>query len=456
MTRIAIVGSGPAGFYAAGQLLADDSSDVEVDMYDRLATPWGLVRAGVAPDHPKIKSVTRVYEKIARQPGFSFRGNVEVGSDVAHKELAATYHAVLYAIGTAEGSGLGIAGEDLRGSHRATEFVGWYNGHPDFADSRFDFSGERAVVIGNGNVALDVARMLVLSPGDLATTDTADHAIRALSESRISEVVVIGRRGPAQASFTNPELRELGELGDAEVIVDPDDLELDRVSLDYLEGADATRRRNVEILGDFAQRTPRPESKRIVLRFLTTPVEVLGRDRVEGVRVTGNELAEDGTAVATGDSELIPASLLFTAIGYRGTPIPGLPFDPRRGTIHNDAGRVVDAESGSSMPGVYVAGWVKRGPSGVIGTNKKCAQETVGLLLEDLAAGRLPEPPEDRDELLAALADRGVSVVEYAGWEAIDAHEKGLGEPQGRPRVKIVNRDEHVQLAAAARVAGRM
>jgi ferredoxin--NADP+ reductase len=452
MTRIAIVGSGPAGFYAAGQLLAAGASDLEVDMYDRLATPWGLVRAGVAPDHPKIKSVTRVYEKIAREPAFRFRGNVEVGADLSHEELAAAYHGVLYAIGTAEGSDLGVPGEQLPGAHAATELVGWYNGHPDFADHRFDFSAERAIVIGNGNVALDVARFLVLGRADLATTDTADHAIRALSKSGIREVVVIGRRGPAQASFTNPELRELGDLAGAEVVVDPGDLELDRISLDFLAGADATRRRNVEILNDFAQRSREPKSKRIVLRFLATPVEIVGRDRVEGLRVTRNELAEDGSARATGPSQLIPAGLVFRAIGYRGTPIPGLPFDPQRGTIRNDAGRVIDAEGGDPVRGVYAAGWVKRGPSGVIGTNKKCAQETVGLLLEDLAGGRLRSPTEDPDMLPSILADRGTQMVEYAGWEAIDAHEKSLGEPQGRPRVKIVRRDEHLRLASEVRI----
>jgi ferredoxin--NADP+ reductase len=454
MARIAIVGSGPAGFYAAGQLLASDSADLEVDMYDRLATPWGLVRAGVAPDHPKIKSVTRVYEKVARQPGFSFRGNVEVGSDIAHDELAAAYHGVLYAIGTAEGRGLGIPGEQLPGAHPATELVGWYNGHPDFAGSRFDFSAERAIVIGNGNVALDVARMLVLRPEELATTDTADHAIQGLSESAIREVVVIGRRGPAQASFTNPELRELGDLADAEVIVDPKDLELDQIGLELLEGADATRRRNMEILRDYTHRPPQDKPKRIVLRFLATPVEITGGDHVEGLRIVGNELDEDGNAIATGRSEVVPAGLIFTAIGYRGTPVPGLPFDPRRGTIDNDAGRVLDTARGEPMPGVYVAGWVKRGPSGVIGTNKKCAQETVGSLLEDLGAGRLRPPSEDPDALLSVLADRGASVVEYAGWEAIDAHEKGLGESQGRPRVKIVTRDEHLRLATGERIAG--
>jgi ferredoxin/flavodoxin---NADP+ reductase len=455
--RVAIVGSGPAGFYAAGQLLSLPDTTVEVDLYDRLATPWGLVRAGVAPDHPKIKSVTRVYEKTARKEGFRFCGNVEVGQDVTHEQLTAAYHAVLYAFGAATDRRLGIPGEELPGSHAATDFVAWYNGHPDQADHEFDLSCRRAVVVGNGNVALDLARMLVLTRGELAGTDTADHALEALASSRIEEVVVLGRRGPAQAAFTNPELRELADLEDADVIVDPAEAELDPLSRAFIESdaADGTTKRNVELIDGYAQRGASGKSKRIVLRFLASPVEILGTDRVEGVRVVRNELVDAGdgrlSARPTGEVEEIECGLVLRSIGYRGRPMPGLPFDEPRGTIHNEGGRVTDPETHAPIPGAYTAGWIKRGPSGVIGTNKKCAQETVDLLIDDLTAGRLPEPAEAPDELLARLADADVKVVDYAGWEAIDLHERTSGEPHGRPRVKLVRRAEHLLHALGSR-----
>jgi ferredoxin/flavodoxin---NADP+ reductase len=458
--RVAIVGSGPAGFYAAGQLLSAKSLAVEVDLFDRLATPWGLVRAGVAPDHPKIKSVTRVYEKTARRPGFRFHGNVEVGTDVTHDELAAAFHAVLYAVGAPTDRRLGIPGEDLPGSHAATDFVAWYNGHPDYADLRFDLSPRRAMVIGNGNVALDVARMLALTPEELAPTDTADHAIEALATSGIEEIVVVGRRGPAQAAYTNPELRELADLAGADVIVDPAEVVLDPDSRAFIESdaAVGTARRNVEIVAGFAAREPEGRPRRIVLRFLASPIEIVGTDRVEGVRLVRNEIMADAdgrlSARPTAATELLEAGLVLRSIGYRGSPIPGVPFDERRATIHNAGGRATSVETGEPLPGVYTAGWIKRGPSGVIGTNKKCAQETVDLLLEDRAAGRLPEPSTDAAALLAALEARGVDLVDYAGWEAIDAHERGRGEPHGRPRVKLVRRAEHLLHAAAARPRG--
>jgi ferredoxin--NADP+ reductase len=437
--RVAIVGSGPAGFYAAGQLLALEGLSVTVDMFDRLATPWGLVRSGVAPDHPKIKSVTRVYEKIAKRPGFAFRGNVELGSDIGHGDLAAAYHAVIYAVGAAADRRLDVPGEDLAGSHAATEFVAWYNGHPDHAERRFDLSCRRAVVVGNGNVALDVARMLALEPAELAATDTADHALAALAASRIEEIVVLGRRGPAQAAYTNPELRELAALADADVIVDPAEIELDPHSESEL-ACDAAARRNVELLREYAQRAPRGARRRIVLRFLASPVRILGDGRVEGVRIVRNELVRSGLGLGarpTGRTEDIAAGLVLRSIGYRGTPLPGLPFDETRGTIANEGGRVTD------LPGAYVAGWIKRGPSGVIGTNKRCAQETVDLIVEDLRAGRLSEPVSRREPLLARLG----GAVDYAGWEAIDAHERRLGEPQGRPRVKLASREEILAVA---------
>lgn len=452
--RVAIVGSGPAGFYAAGQLLSSASPTVTVDVFDRLITPWGLVRFGVAPDHPKIKSVTRVFERTARMPGFSFHGNVEVGTDVSHEQLAAAYHAVLYAVGTPGDRRLGIPGEELPGSESATEFVAWYNGHPDYADMDFDLSCERAVVIGNGNVALDVARMLALSVGELEVTDIADHSLELLRESSVREIVVIGRRGPAQAAFTNPELRELADLELADVIVDAADMELDPASAEMLSGADVTTQRNVETLREYARTGPSGRPRRIVLRFLTSPVAIEGDGHVEALVVARNELARaaDGTLTATptGMTERIETGLVLRAVGYVGEPLPGVPFDEHRRTMLNEGGRVLDPETHLPVPGLYAAGWIKRGPSGVIGTNKRCAQETTGRLLEDHAAGRLPAPTSSPQEILAHLRERGVAVVDYSGWEAIDAHERALGEPHGRPRVKLVRRDEQLERATTA------
>jgi ferredoxin--NADP+ reductase len=452
--RAAIVGAGPSGFYAADQLL---KAGFEVDMLDVLPTPYGLVRAGVAPDHPKIKSVTRVYAKTARQPGFRFFGGVQLGADVHRDELLDRYHAVVYAVGTAKDNRLGIPGEDRPGSHPATEFVAWYNGHPDFADHEFDLSAQRAVVIGNGNVAIDVARMLVLDPGEVAPTDTADHAIEALTGASVQDVILLGRRGPAQAAFTNPELRELGELARADVVVDPADLELDPHSAAWLDSdlADATAKRNVEILRDYAQREPSGRSHRIELRFLRSPVEILGDEDgpVTGLRVVRNriEAAGDGRlrAVATGEEEVIECGLVLRSIGYRGQPLPGVPFDERRGTIRNEGGRVT-SEDGEPLPGEYAVGWIKRGPSGVIGTNKKDAADTVARMLEDVEAGALNEPARPGAEECAAwLAERVPGLVSWDGWEAIDAHETSLGEPHGRPRVKLVRVPDMLDVAGA-------
>jgi ferredoxin--NADP+ reductase len=415
--RVAVVGSGPSGFYTAGQLLSDGERTVEVDMIERLPTPWGLVRGGVAPDHPKIKSVSRVYEKTARKPGFRFLGNVEVGTDVSHEELLGWYHAVIYAVGTAGDRRSGIAGEDLPGSWSATEFVGWYNGHPDYRDLEFDLSARRAIVVGNGNVAVDVARMLSLTEEELRVTDIADHAMQALIASPVEEIVVLGRRGPEQAAFTNPELLELGELGGADIVVDPVDLQIAENVRE--KNLDATARKNVEILEEYAQREPAGKRKRVLLRFLASPVEIVGAEQVEGVRVVRNELVrgEDGrlSARATGAEEVLDASLVFRAIGYTGMPLPGLPFDERRGTIPNASGRVTD--DGVPLPGTYVAGWIKRGPSGVIGTNKKCATDTTTALLEDLDAGRVPDHDvPSAGEIEAELRSREPELVTYASW----------------------------------------
>jgi ferredoxin--NADP+ reductase len=457
-TRIAVIGSGPAGFYAAGHLLKDADAGFEVDMFERLPTPWGLVRSGVAPDHPKIKSVTRVYEKTAAHPRFRFFGNVTFGLHVSREELLRHYHAVVYATGSPSDRPLGIPGEELAGSHAATEFVGWYNGHPDHSELEVDLlRAERAIVIGNGNVAIDVARMLVLAGEELAPTDTADHALEVLAQSRVKEVVVVGRRGPAQAAFTNPELLELGELADADVIVDARELERGLAVHDEQAEQDATARRNVEILREYAAREPKGHPKRIVLRFLLSPSELLaGEDgHLAGVKLVRNELVpgEDGSlrARATEDTETIEAGLLFRAIGYRGIPLPRVPFDERSGVIPNTAGRVTDADSGEPLAGEYVVGWIKRGPSGVIGTNKKDAQETVDAILADLAARNgtrhTPQQP-DAEAVEALLRERQPQLVSYEGWEAIDRHERAAGEATGRPRVKITSIEQMLQIAA--------
>jgi ferredoxin--NADP+ reductase len=468
--RIAVIGSGPAGFYAAGHLLKDASERIEVDMIERLPTPWGLVRSGVAPDHPKIKSVTRIYEKTAAHPRFRYFGNVNFGEHVSREELLAHYHAIVYATGSPLDRPLGIPGEELPGSHAATEFVGWYNGHPDHNGLEVDLvSAERALVIGNGNVAVDVARMLMLSAEELAPTDTADHALEVLARSRVNEVLVVGRRGPAQAAFTNPELLELDELEGADVLVDKDELERALAVHDAAAEEDATSRRNVEILRRYAEHTPTEGRKRIVLRFLLSPTALLaGADgALAAVELVRNELVADERgalrARPTDETETIAAGLVFRAIGYRGVPLPGVSFDERAATILNEGGRVLEAETRAPLPGEYVVGWIKRGPSGVIGTNKKDAQQTVDAMLADLAlssngdagaaseAGGAKHTPAEPDAgaIEALLRERQPQLITYDGWEAIDRHERALGEASGRPRVKLTEIEQMLQIAAA-------
>src|SRR3954453_16325791 len=447
--RIAVVGAGPAGFYACEDLL---KAGFEVDLYDVLPTPFGLVRAGVAPDHPKLKTVTRRYEKTATQPGFRFFGGVELGSDVMRSDLFERYHAVIYAVGTSDDNRLGIAGEDRPGSHSATEFVAWYNGHPDYADREFDLSATRAVVIGNGNVAIDVARMLVLDPDEISITDTADHAIADLAAAQVEHVIMLGRRGPAQAAFTNPELLELGELKRSDVIVDPDEMKLDEHSAGWLaEHGDKTARRNVEILTEASQRKPQGKSHRIELRFLRSPLEVLGEDDegpVTGIRVVRNRINEELRAVPTGEEEVIECGLVLRSIGYRGRPLPDVPFEEKRGLIRNDGGRVLD-EDGRPIPGEYAVGWIKRGPSGVIGTNKKDASDTISRLLEDAEAGKLNDPSKPETEAVEPwLRSQVPGLSTWNGWQEIDRHETTAGEPHGRPRVKVVSVAEMQRIAA--------
>ena len=457
--RVAIVGAGPSGFYAAEHILKDDSTHAQVDLFDRLPTPFGLVRGGVAPDHPKIKSVIRVYEKTAAREGFRFFGNVKVGHDIEVDDLERLYHAIVYTIGCETDRQLGIPGEDLPGSHAATAFVGWYNAHPDYCEEEFDLSSERAVVIGNGNVATDVARMLALTGDELRQTDTADHAIEVLDRSQIREIVVLGRRGPVQAAFTNPEIKELGEMEDAEVVVAESEVELDPASAAYLSSdeADKTTRVNVETLREYSQREPEGKRRRIVLRFLSSPVEILGEGRVEKVVIGRNELVEEGGALRARDSgerEELECGLILRSVGYSGVPIEGVPFDDQRGLILNDGGRVLDSHDAGHKVGHYAAGWIKRGPSGVIGTNKKDALETVRHLLADIESGTLLDPPDpDPGAVELLLAERGVRFVSFEDWQAIDETEVGRGEPHGRPRVKFVRVDEMLD-ALGEKVSG--
>jgi ferredoxin--NADP+ reductase len=447
--RVAVVGAGPSGFYVSQHLLA---AGVEVDLYESLPTPFGLVRAGVAPDHPKIKKVTRVFEKTAAHPGLRFFGHVELGSDVHCDELLGRYDAVIYAVGTADDRRLGIPGEGLAGVYPASAFVAWYNGHPAHANDAFDLSARRAVVIGNGNVALDVGRMLVAQPEELRGTDTADHALDELAKAHIEEVVVLGRRGPVQAAFTHPELLELGELSHADVIVDSAQLELDAHSAAWLASADSAARRNVETLRALAERPPRGHPHRIELRFLRSPVAVLGdgAGRVEAVRVARNRIvvASDGRLHAVPTSEeVIACELILRSVGYQGRALPGLPFDEQRGVVPNVEGRVTTID-GEPLERQYVVGWIKRGPNGVIGTNKRCASQTASLVLEDLAHRR--PGASERAEIDEWLGRRVPGLVSWDGWCAIDTFERTAGEPQGRPRVKIVRVEEMLAVAQSS------
>ncbi len=440
--HVAVVGSGPSGFFAAASLLkAADSSgeiDVAVDILEMLPTPWGLVRSGVAPDHPKIKSISKQFEKTAEDPRFRFFGNVVVGEHVESAELAERYDAVIYAVGAQSDRALNIPGEDLPGSFAAVDFVGWYNAHPNFAQMTPDLSGARAVVIGNGNVALDVARILITDPEVLAGTDIADHALESLRPRGVEEVVIIGRRGPLQTAFTTLELRELADLEDVDVIVDP--AQLEGISDEDAAAAGKTTNLNIKVLRDYAKREPRPGHRRMVFRFLTSPIEIKGDGQVEQIVLGRNELLTDDsgwvTAKDTGEREELPAQLIVRSVGYRGIPTPGLPFDDKSATIPNTGGRVQGSRN------EYVVGWIKRGPTGVIGTNKKDSQDTVDTLVNDLAAAKeLAEladfPDNHADQLAEWLTSRQPKLVTSAHWETIDRHERQAGEPHGRPRVKL-------------------
>ncbi|MDE2678271.1 MAG: FAD-dependent oxidoreductase [Gemmatimonadota bacterium] len=451
-TRVAIIGAGPAGFFAAEALLKS-GDPVAIDLINRLPAPYGLVRDGVAPDHQAIKSVARVYARILAREEVRYFGNVTLGEDLSVDDLRACYDQIVYAVGAQSDRHLGIPGEDLEGSHAAFDFVGWYNAHPDFRGRRFDLGCEHVVVVGNGNVAIDVARILLHSPARLATTDIADHALAALRESRVRRVTVLGRRGPAQASFTNPELREFGRLEGISAVADGSELELDAVSQAAIED-DAVKTRNMATLRGYAERAPGDGDRVVRFRFFVSPLEFVGEGgRVAGVRIERNRLVarEDGymRAIGTGETEVVPCGMVIRSVGYRGKPLPGVPFDERRGIVPNEGGRVVGgAGGGEAIPGEYVVGWAKRGPSGVIGTNKADAAATVALMREDLEAGILAGGHSGGD-LAQLLLARGPDWVDHEGWKRLDAHETARGKAEGRPRVKLCSVAEMLEVTGS-------
>ncbi|GGC76637.1 ferredoxin [Hoyosella rhizosphaerae] len=442
--RVAIVGTGPAAMYTAQELLS--YSGVEVDMFDRLPTPFGLIRAGVAPDHLETKKFSDAFGPMFNKPTLGLHLNVEIGNHLTHSDLRAHHHAVIYAVGASADRKLGIPGEELPGCVSATEFVAWYNGHPDFSANTYDLSGERAVIVGNGNVALDVARILTTPPDELASTDIADHALDALRASKIREVIILGRRGPAQAAYTLPEFLGLGDTPGVDVTIDPADLQLDETTLEYLRGeAEPWVRQKVEIARKYSTNVPNDSRRRIHLRYLTAPVEIVGDDHVSGLRVARTRLVGAGAAAEITDvTETLDTTLVLRAVGYRGAEIPEVPFDASKNVIPNTVGRVDDCE------GVYTVGWIKRGPRGSLGTNRGDAAETVAALIEDVNAGRCNRAVLPRAELRKLVLSRQPEALDYAGWRIIDAAETARGRESGRPRRKFATRAE---LLAAVRDA---
>jgi NADPH-dependent glutamate synthase beta subunit-like oxidoreductase len=449
--RVAVIGAGPAGIYTADALTRQDDVPVSVDLVDRLPTPFGLVRHGIAPDHAKMRAIRETLHRTLDVPGVRFVGNVEVGTDISLDDLRRRVDAVVYTYGAAVDRHLGIPGEELPGSLAATELVAWYCGHPDADRPRVEaaLAGARSVVVvGVGNVALDVARVLVRTPEELEPTDMPQHVLDALAAAPVQQVTVLGRRGPAQATFTTQELRELGELAGATVLVDPAELELDAAAEERL-AADRNANRNLAVLRGWAGHAAEPGRATLTLRFFRRPVALLGEERVTAVEVERTVVDADGRASGTGETELLPADLVIRSVGYRGTPLPGLPVDDRSGTVPNEIGRVM--RDGAVSPGEYVAGWIKRGPTGVVGTNKHDARETVAELLADVREGRLV-PTAGRDDLVEALLARGAEPVLLDDWRAIDAAEVALGAVRGRARTTLHERES---LLAAVRAAAR-
>ena len=445
--RVAIIGSGPAAFYAVETFFKQTALVVQIDMFDRLPTPYGLVRYGVAPDHQKIKSVTKVYEKLAANPRFRFFGNVELGKHVTAADLRQHYHQILYATGAQSDRRMGIPGEDLIGSHPATEFVAWYNGHPDFRNHQFDLSVERVAVVGVGNVAIDVARILSRTPQELKATDMADYAIEQLANSHIKEVYLLGRRGPAQAAFTNPEVKELAEMQDADVFTRADEVQLDELSKAELAGdPDPATQKKIEMLASYALHQPSGKTRKLHIRFLVSPVELIGdaNGRVAKMRIVRNTLvkSETGTisAKATDQFEELQVGMVFRSVGYRGAPMPDVPFNDRWGVILNESGRVIDPGTKQPRMGEYTAGWIKRGPSGVIGTNKPDSVETVNAMLADLQQGCVLAPAQaDAASAERFVASRQPQYITFADWLKLDQLELANGAKQGRPRLKFTS-----------------
>ncbi len=442
--RVGIVGAGPAGFFAADALIKQDIP-VSVDLFDRLPTPFGLVRYGVAPDHQKIKSVTKLYQKTLDDPRVRFFGHVSYGQDVSLGDLRRFYDAIIYTVGAPSDRPLGIPGEDLPGSMSATEFVAWYNGHPDYAEKTPDLSVSSVAVVGMGNVAVDVTRILAKTADELVQTDIADHALHALRESHVEDIYMLGRRGPAQGKFTTKELRELGELTNADVVVDPEDMELDPVSEASL-AEDRMIAKNVEVLREFSARAQTGKPRRVHIKFLSSPVAVLGEGRVEGLQVEKNELRDRNgalAAVGTGETVTLPVGLVLRSVGYRGVALPEVPFDDLRSVIPNVLGRVTESAGGEVVPGEYVAGWIKRGPTGVIGTNKADAAESVRALLEDAPElARVADADVSPEAVEQFLHDKGVPFFPFDHWLELDARELEAGRAQGRPRVKLTRVEE--------------
>lgn len=442
--RVAIIGAGPTGFYTAEHLFKQNLV-VQLDMFDRLPTPFGLVRGGVAPDHQKIKSVTAAFDRIADNPNFRFFGNVEFGSHLTLSDLQHHYHQLVFTTGAQTDRRMDIPGEDLVGSHPATEFVAWYNGHPDYRNCQFDLSQERVAVVGVGNVAVDVARILCRTPAELAVTDIADYAFEALRHSRVKEVYLLGRRGPAQAAFTNPEIKELGEMAGADIYVPPAEAELDELSRAELERSqDRLTMKKVEIIKSYAHKPDEGKPRQLTLRFLVSPVELIGDEqgRVKAMRLVKNKLyaTEAGTLrpQPTGEYEELPVGLVFRSVGYRGVPLPGVPFHDKWGVILNNKGRVLNPDTQQPSVGQYTAGWIKRGPSGVIGTNKPDALETVQAMLEDVAAGHTLQPVQpDPAAVELLIRQRQPHYVTFADWQKLNEIEVAKGKANGRPRVKF-------------------
>ena len=446
---VAIIGSGPSGFYAAEALFKQEELCVELDMFERLPTPYGLVRAGVAPDHQQIKSVSRIFENIALLPQFRFWGNVHFGNDIRKAEVLEHFDAVIYAVGSQTDRSMAIPGEELLGSHSATEFVGWYNGHPDYAHLEFDFSTPSVAVIGVGNVAVDIARILARTPDELTKTDIARHALDQLGESKIREIYLIARRGPMQSAFTSAGTKSLHELTGAVAVVDPSELRLEAVSQQILEQTKDRRIiQNMDFLNRISKNQATEKSRCIRFLFRRSPMEIYGQDGiVKGLKIVKNELFEDEygalKARATDVSEDIKAGLVFRSIGYVTEPIPDVSFDPKRGLIANEKGRVVDFQSRTTCPREYVVGWAKRGPTGIIGTNKPDAIETVQLLFEDYR-NRQAEPSDNSQAQIVSefLQSKGVSFVPFEDWRLLDQAEVEEGEKRERPREKITTVQE--------------